>query len=149
MGLNYKKILIVTAAVVLAAGIMLAVRLEQEFGILKLADQFRSFRVTVHNQSDYKLNITAAGVTTSASALAGAEAAAKDELGHTLSSGRTLTIKPELSLSGEGSIYLHYTDPREPDEVKTIGVCSYTEYLSGSSTVTISNDGIEVEENCS
>jgi hypothetical protein len=130
--------------VVIAAGVMLAAQMNNKFGILRMAAQFQSFRVTVDNQSDFDLSLLETGVVTSAAA-----GASTDELGKTLKSSKTMKIKPRLSLSGEGGIYLKYIDPREPETVQTVGVCSYTETLSGYSKVTVTNDKVTVDEKCS
>jgi hypothetical protein len=135
--------------VIIAAGVIVTVQMNNRFGLWSLATQFQSFRVTVDNQSDYDLSSIETGVVTSASAGGETGNASKDELGTTLHSGRRIKIRPQLSLSGEGGIYLKYTDPRKPGAPVTIGVCSYTESLSGYSKVTIKNDEIEIEENCS
>ncbi|MEK3717020.1 MULTISPECIES: hypothetical protein [unclassified Paenibacillus] len=136
--------ILAASTLVIAAGIMVVVQLNNNYGVLGLVAQLQSFRVTVDNQSDFELSIQETGVVTGAAAEASA-----DEVGKILKSGKTLKIKPRLTLSGEGGIYLKYSDPREPDVPKTIGVCSYTETLSGYSKVIITNDKVTVKENCS
>lgn len=144
-----RTILTVAGAAVIAAIILLAVQLNNKYGLLELVAQFRSFRVTVDNQSDFDLKLLEAGVVTSGSIREGRASGSRDELGTTVPKGRALTVRPSLSISGEGGIYLRYTDPREPNAPKTIGVCSYTESISGYSKVIITNDKVTVEEKCS
>ncbi|MEK4326687.1 hypothetical protein MKZ24_11855 [Paenibacillus sp. FSL R7-0297] len=141
-----RRVVLATAlgTAVIAAVFILAAQVNSKYGILSMAAQFQSFRVTVNNESDFDLSILETGVVTGAAA-----GASTDELGKTLSSGKTIKIRPRLSLSGEGGIYLKYTDPRAPDVLQTIGVCSYTESLSGYSKVTITNNKVTVKENCS
>ncbi|AIQ60469.1 hypothetical protein [Paenibacillus borealis] len=141
-----RRVILVSAMgiAVIAAGIIMAVQLNSKYGILSIAAQFQSFKVTVDNQSDFDLSLLETGVVTSAAAGASA-----DELGKPLKSGETIKIRPRLSISGEGGIYLKYTDPREPEAAQTVGICSYTESLSGYSKVTITNDKVTVKENCS
>jgi hypothetical protein len=141
-----RRVILATAlgTAVIAAGVILAVQMNNKYGILSMAAQFQSFRVTVDNQSDFELNVIETGVVTNAAA-----GASIDKLEKILKSGRKIKIKPRLSLTGEGGIYLKYTDSREPDTPLTIGVCSYTETLSGYSKVTITNDKVTVDENCS
>ncbi|KHL94721.1 hypothetical protein QW71_16595 [Paenibacillus sp. IHB B 3415] len=141
-----RRVILVSAlgTAVIAAVLILAVQVNSKYGILSMAAQFQSFRVTVNNESDFDLSILETGVVTGAAA-----GASTDELRKTLSSGKTIKIRPRLSLSGEGGIYLKYTDPRAPDVLQTIGVCSYTESLSGYSKVTITNNKVTVKENCS
>lgn len=109
-----------------------------------LVAQLQSFQLRVDNQSDFELRILETGVATSSAA-----EASVDEVGKILKSEKTVKIKPQLTLSGEGGIYLKYSDSREPDVPKTIGVCSYTETLSGYSKVIITNDKVTIEQNCS
>ncbi|QUL53828.1 hypothetical protein KDC22_26310 [Paenibacillus tritici] len=141
---NRRMLLMSAVALVMAAGIMLVVQLDSKYGVLSLVSQFQSFKVTVHNPSDFELTILETGVVTSAAA-----SASTDKVAKILKSGKTVKIKPRLTISGEGGIYLKYSDPREPDVPATIGVCSYTETLSGYSKVVITNDKVSVKENCS
>lgn len=117
--------------------------------IVNLIQQFKSFTVTVDNQSDYDLFSVETGVLTSDSTGQVVESSSKESFEQGIPSGRKVKISPELSLSGEGGIYLKYTDPRAEASPKTVGICSYTESLSGYSKVIITNDDVSVEENCS
>lgn len=136
--------LLAASTLVIAAGIMVVVQLNNNYGVLGLVAQLQSFRVTVDNQSDFELSILETGVVTGAAA-----EASVDEVGKILKSGKTVKIKPRLTLSGEGGIYLKYSDKREPDVPRTIGICSYTETLSGYSKVIITNDKVTIKQNCS
>ncbi|MEK4060332.1 MULTISPECIES: hypothetical protein [Paenibacillus] len=117
--------------------------------VVKLIQQFGSFTVTVDNQSDYDLFSVETGVLTSDSTGQIIESSSKESFEQGISSGTKVKISPELSLSGEGGIYLKYTDPRDESSPKTVGICSYTESLSGHSKVIITNDDVSVAENCS
>ncbi|MEK3901369.1 hypothetical protein [Paenibacillus sp. FSL R7-0179] len=137
-------VILTASTLVIAAGIMRVVQLDNKYGVLGLVAQLQSFQVRVDNQSDFELRILETGVVTSSAA-----EASVDEVGKILKSEKTVKIKPQLTLSGEGGIYLKYSDSREPDVPKTIGVCSYTETLSGYSKVIITNDKVTIEQNCS
>ncbi|MEK5026398.1 hypothetical protein [Paenibacillus sp. FSL M7-1046] len=134
-------------AVLIIAGSITAATVGSD--VVKLIQQFGSFTVTVDNQSDYDLFSVETGVLTSDSAGQIIESSSKESFEQGIPSGRKVKISPELSLSGEGGIYLKYTDPRDEDSPKTVGICSYTESLSGHSKVIITNDDVSVEENCS
>lgn len=112
-----------------------------------LFDQFRSFSVTIDNRSDFELSVFEVGTYKSAESegnvAAGESKAAVDK---TIRSGDRLTVKPKLSIVGEGGIYLKMTDAN--GDPVTHGVCSYTESLSGKSKVTVTNEGVKIEQNC-
>ncbi|MFC3800840.1 hypothetical protein [Cohnella sp. GCM10012308] len=108
--------------------------------------QFRSFSVTVVNQSDYDLVSVETGILRSDAAGNAVQGGSKNTYGKTIKAGHEKVISPKLSLNGEGGIYLKYTDSRGQTVQKT--VCSYTESASGYSTVTIRNDRVDVKENC-
>lgn len=95
-----RRVVLATAlgTAVIAAVFILAAQVNSKYGILSMAAQFQSFRVTVNNESDFDLSILETGVVTGAGA-----GASTDELGKTLSSGKTIKIRPRLSLSGEGA----------------------------------------------
>lgn len=134
------------AVVIMAGGIAAAAAGSD---ILNLIQQFRSFTVTVDNQSDYDLLSVETGVLASDSTGQVVESGSKEKYEQGIPGGKKVKISPELSLSGEGGIYLKYTDSRDGAPPRRIGICSYTESLSGSSRVIITNDGVDVEENCS
>ncbi|CAI6084094.1 hypothetical protein [Cohnella sp. JJ-181] len=108
--------------------------------------QFRSFSVTVINQSDYDLVSVETGILTNDAKGNIVKSGSKESFNKPIKAGREKVLEPSLSLSGEGGIYLQYTDSRGDTVQKT--VCSYTESVSGYSTVTIHNDNVEVKENC-
>lgn len=98
---------------------------------------FEDYSITIRNKSDYDIVSVEIGIIKGTS---------KDIYTKKIISGEKIKIKPELSLTGEGAIYMKYTDSRGDTIEKT--VCGYTESLSGNSKVTISNDKVTVEENC-
>lgn len=113
--------------------------------ILDFVNQFRSFSVTIDNQSDYDLTSVETGVLVSGPNGEAVESDSKETLDQTIESGEKLKIRPILSLSGEGGIYLRYNS--EGKETKKT-ICSYTESLSGYSKVIITNSNVTVEEKC-
>lgn len=130
-----KKIIILSSAFVLGLVIF------SVYSLLKsnmdLIRQFQSFSVTVSNQTNDDIVAIEAGIVNGDS---------KQQFEQTIRSGEEIKIKPKLSLAGEGGIYIKYMDAS--GETKEQGVCSYTESLSGYSTVTIQPDKVTVEENC-
>ncbi|NQX66280.1 hypothetical protein HQN90_09090 [Paenibacillus alba] len=99
--------------------------------------QFQSFSVTINNKSDFDIVSVETGIIKDTS---------KDIRTTKIKSGETMKIKPALTLTGEGAIYIKYIDSRGDAKEKTI--CGYTESLLGNSRVTISNDKVSVEERC-
>ncbi|MBW7455977.1 hypothetical protein ACFOLF_31685 [Paenibacillus sepulcri] len=99
--------------------------------------QFQSFSVTIHNKSDYEIVSVETGIIKGTS---------KDIHTKKIKSGETMKIKPKLTLSGEGAIYITYIDSRGVTSKET--VCGYTEYLAGNSKVTISNDKVNIIGKC-
>jgi hypothetical protein len=97
----------------------------------------KSFSVTVDNQSDYDILSIETGLLRTDS---------KDMFKKSIKSGQKIKIKPKLSLRGEGAIYMTYINSRGESITET--VCGYTEYLSGYSEVTISNERITVVQQC-
>lgn len=104
---------------------------------LEFFKPFKRFTVTVDNQSDYEVMSIETGII---------QRESKDLYANTIKSGQKKKIKPDLKHSGEGAIYLKFTDSRGQTKEET--VCSYTEYLSGYSTITIYNDRTAVVEKC-
>lgn len=132
------------AAIVVAgmAALLYLFRANSEF-----FSQFQPFSVTVINESDYDIVSVETGILKSAPTGQGVvESGSRHVSNKTIKSGKTAKIKPDLSLRGEGGIYLKYTNAN--GETVQKGVCSYTEYVSGYSKVTIRNDGASVEEKC-
>lgn len=135
-----KKKIIILSAIIIVIGII-AFR-----SLLNAVDPFRHLRITIHNQSDYDLtNIQA-------SLVQGDNSSNNNESGSTyvfdkdIPSGTNVKFAPQLKLSGEGAISLAFTDSRGKTYNKT--VCGYTEYLSGNSYVTVTNENITVKDEC-
>lgn len=102
---------------------------------LEFLKPFKRFTVTVDNQSDYEVMSIETGII---------QRESKDLYANTIKSGQKKKIKPDLKHSGEGA--MKFTDSRGQTKEET--VCSYTEYLSGYSTITIYNDRTTVVEKC-
>jgi len=98
---------------------------------------FQKFSVTIHNESDYEIVSVETGIIKGQS---------KDVYNQAIKSGTRIKITPNLSLAGEGAVYLAYTDSNGTTVEKT--VCGYTESLSGHSKITITNEDAVVEETC-
>lgn len=113
----------------------------------ELFQRFRSFSVTVVNQSDYDLVSVETGILGGGGSGQAVKSNAKHTFAKTIKAGDKKVISPKLRMNGEGGIYLKYTNSRGDTVQRT--VCSYTESASGYSTITIQNDGVEVKENCS
>ncbi|WP_419890210.1 hypothetical protein [Paenibacillus xylanexedens] len=135
-----KKKVIILSAIVLVIGIIAFKSL------LNAVDPFRHLRITIHNQSDYDLtNIQA-------SLVQGDNSSNNNESGSTyvfdkdIPSGANVKFAPQLKRSGEGVVSLAFTDSRGKTYNKT--VCGYTEYLSGNSYVTVTNESMTVKEEC-
>ncbi|OKP89665.1 hypothetical protein A3842_04045 [Paenibacillus sp. P3E] len=117
-----------------------------KFNNFEFLNQFKSFAVTIDNQSENDIISVETGVLVSNSAGDIVESDSKDTFDKIIKSGEETRIRPNLQLSGEGGIYLKYTDSRKETFKKTI--CSYTESLSGYSKVIITNDNVTVDEKC-
>lgn len=109
--------------------------------------QFQSFSLTVVNQSDYDIVSVETGIVQSDTSGNAVEGDSKHLFSKVIKSGQQTVIKPRLTINSEGGIYMKYMDSSGKEVLKT--VCSYTESASGYSIVTIMNDKIEVEEQCS
>lgn len=105
--------------------------------ISNILTPFKSFLLTVDNQSDDEISSIEIGLIHTDS---------KELFTDPIKKGETKKFKPTLSLSGEGSIYLKYTDAKGQSTQEM--VCGYTEYLSGYSTVTITNEGTTIVQQC-
>ncbi|MCA0756518.1 hypothetical protein KP806_15795 [Paenibacillus sp. N4] len=134
-------LLTVMAFVLLALGAITIFR-----GGAKFLGPFQSFSVKIINQSKHDIVSIETGIIESASAAGIVEGDSKDRSSKTVKSGEEVRIKPKLSLSGEGAVYLKFSNSGGEEYIKT--VCSYTESLSGFSEVTVRDDGITVEEDC-
>ncbi|GFN33506.1 hypothetical protein PCURB6_37660 [Paenibacillus curdlanolyticus] len=105
--------------------------------------QFLPLSVSIDNQSDAAIVSVEVGLESNSSSAA-AQVNKRDLI---IKSGTSATIKPDLKLSGESSVYLLFTDENGRSIKET--VCSYTESLSGYSSVVIYNDTVKVDERCS
>lgn len=144
ISMTYKKGMLIFFSIIVVVCLAVALAAKTASNFLS---QFQSFALTIHNQSDYDIVSVETGIIKSASAEIGiVEGDSKDYYAEHIKSGKNIKIKPRLSLNGEGGIYLKYTDARGETVQKS--VCSYTEYLSGYSTVTIHNNGVAIEEKC-
>ncbi|MFJ2046291.1 hypothetical protein ACIOBL_22035 [Paenibacillus taichungensis] len=109
-------------------------------------DPFKDLRITIHNQSDYDLSNIKASLTKDDHSSNTNENGSIYNLNKAVPSGEQVKFAPQLQLSGEGSVYLEFTNSRGETYNKT--VCGYTEYLSGNSYVTVTNETITVREDC-
>ncbi|WP_256759969.1 hypothetical protein [Cohnella sp. WQ 127256] len=130
-------IIVLVAAIALSIIVLVGVNVVKNTISIFNLSQFQSFTVTISNESDYDIVSVETGIINGTS---------KDTRLEKIKSGNKKKIKPNLSLSGEGAIYMEYTDSRGSTTQKT--VCGYTEYLSGNSKVTIHNSKVTVKENC-
>ncbi|WP_239616006.1 hypothetical protein [Cohnella mopanensis] len=105
-----------------------------------LLEPFRSFTVTIVNESDADIVSVETGIRS------GSPDNSKHSYEKIIATGATAKIKPKLTFTGEGVIYQKFVDSNGRSR-ETIA-CGYTEYVSGHSTVTIRNDKIEVEQDC-
>jgi len=105
--------------------------------ISNILTPFKSFSLTVDNQSDDEISSIEIGLIDTDS---------KELFTNPIKKDQKKKFKPTLSLSGEGAIYLKYTDAKGQSTQET--VCGYTEYLSGYSTITITNEGTTVVQQC-
>ncbi|CAM4271944.1 hypothetical protein FHS16_002052 [Paenibacillus endophyticus] len=96
---------------------------------------FQRFAITVHNESDFDLVSIETGIVSSSE---------KDIVDRRIKAGASAVIKPKLSMSGEGAVYLKYTDSQ--GNTKETIACGYTESLTGRTAITIDNDGISKNE---
>jgi hypothetical protein len=119
---------------IFSAGIVMALGIGTISNILS---PFKSFTLTVNNQSDVDISSIEIGLIHTDS---------KEVFTNPIKKGQTRKFKPTLSLHGEGAIYLKYTDAMGQSTQET--VCGYTEYLSGYSKVTITNEDTTVVQQC-
>ncbi|MEK3736642.1 MULTISPECIES: hypothetical protein [Paenibacillus] len=116
----------------IACGVVLSVGT-----ISNLLSPFKSFSVIVDNQSDVDISSIEVGLI---------RADSKKSYTSPIKAGQKKKFKPKLSLNGEGAIYLRYTNSNGQSKEQT--VCGYTEYLSGHSKVTITNESTTVVQQC-
>ncbi|QJD87009.1 hypothetical protein [Cohnella herbarum] len=111
---------------------------------INLLEPFRSFTVTVHNESGRPIVAVETGINTGSP---NTSDVSKHDYEEVIDAGESVKIKPRLTVSGESSIYQKFT--YENGETKDVVVCGYTEYASGYSKVTLRADGtVDVEQKC-
>jgi len=135
-----KKKIVILSAIVLVIGIIAFKSL------LNAVDPFRHLRITIHNQSDYDLTNIQTSLTKGDNSFNNNESGSLHLLEENIPSGENLKFSPQLQVSGESSVYLTFTNSR--GETYNEVVCGYTEYLSGNSYVTVTNENVTVKEEC-
>ncbi|OMF04585.1 hypothetical protein BK129_18160 [Paenibacillus amylolyticus] len=135
-----KKKMIILSAIILVIGIIAFKSL------LNAVDPFRHLRITIHNQSDYDLTNIQASLVQGDNSLNNNESGSTYVFDKDIPSGANVKFAPQLKRSGEGVVSLAFTDSRGKTYNKT--VCGYTEYLSGNSYVTVTNENVTVKEEC-
>jgi hypothetical protein len=143
MGVRAKRSILAFAVLLVAILLISAV---SSLWKSELFRQFQSYSLTIDNQSDFDIVSVETGILTSDSSGKTMESGSKHTYAKAIKSGQEQTIKPKLGIAGEGGIYMKFKDSR--GESRQQAICSYTEYVSGYSTVTINNDDVLVEENC-
>ncbi|MGF9699735.1 hypothetical protein [Paenibacillus sp. MABNR03] len=126
--------------------IVIVIGLVVYFSFQNAFDLFRNFRVTINNESDYDIVSVKTGLEKGDNSKNNIEDGSLYILQKDVPSGKKVKFAPQLKLSGEGAIYLEFTDNQGKSQHHT--VCGYTEYLSGNSYVTITNDKVSVVEEC-
>ncbi|MCZ1264152.1 MULTISPECIES: hypothetical protein [Paenibacillus] len=134
-----KRKIIILSTVILFIGLVISI-------VYQALDPFRHLRITIHNQSDYDLSNITARVSSGVDSFNTNNEGTIYNLNKAVPSGEQVKFAPQLQLSGEGSVYLEFTNSRGETYNKT--VCGYTEYLSGNSYVTVTNETITVREDC-
>lgn len=137
----------------IALGLFLVLGTIAVMSFLNAIDPFRKLRITIDNQSDYDITQIQAGAVTGERLITDAPSAEKQEksgLHYTLNkdipSGQQIKFAPQLKIRGEGSVYVTFQDSRGKNYKET--ACGYTESLSGTSHITITNENVTVKENC-
>jgi hypothetical protein len=134
-----KRKIIILSAVILFIGLVISM-------VYQALEPFRHLRITIYNQSDYELSNITARVSSGIDSFNTNNEGTIHTLKKGVPSGEQMKFAPQLRLSGEGSIYLEFTDSR--GKIYTETACGYTEYLSGNSYVTVTNEKITVKEEC-
>ncbi|MFS0872253.1 hypothetical protein [Paenibacillus xylanilyticus] len=132
--------------VIILTIIVIVIGLVVYFSFQNAFDLFRNFRVTINNESDYDIVSVKTGLEKGDHSKNNIEDGSLYILQRDVPSGKKVKFAPQLNLSGEGAIYLEFTDNQGKTQNHT--VCGYTEYLSGNSYVTITNDKVSVVEEC-
>ncbi|WP_339833149.1 hypothetical protein [Paenibacillus sp. FSL R7-0272] len=137
----------------IALGLFLALGTIVVMSFLNAMDPFRKLRITIDNQSDYDITQIKTGITHLNQPVLDASTADKTEdsdLLYTSSeeivSEEKVKFTPKLQFLGESSVYVILKDSRGKTYTKT--ACGYTESVSGTSLITITNENITVKENC-
>ncbi|WP_168121570.1 hypothetical protein [Paenibacillus sp. HB172176] len=124
-----------------AGGFVLFVGLIIGLGIFMIHNMFgnmlRPFTVTIHNKSSFDIVSIESGIV---------DGNSTDISQAKIASGGKKKLRPDLTLTGEGAVYMKVTDERSVE--RKISVCGYTEYLSGSAYVVIEDSGTKVEQDC-
>jgi hypothetical protein len=129
------------------SAIILGIGIIAFMSFLNTVDPFRHLRITIHNQSDYELTNIQTSLTTGGNSFNTNEKGSPLHLlEENIPSGENLKFAPQLQVSGESSVYLTFTDSR--GETYNEVVCGYTEYLSGNSYVTVTNENVTVKDEC-
>lgn len=134
-----KRKIIILSTMILFIGLVISM-------VYQALEPFRHLRITIHNQSDYDLSNITARVSSGVDSFNTNNEGTIYNLNKAVPSGEQVKFAPQLQLSGEGSVYLEFTNNRGETYNKT--VCGYTEYLSGNSYVTVTNETITVREDC-
>ncbi|ASA24676.1 hypothetical protein [Paenibacillus donghaensis] len=109
--------------------------------------QFRSFRVTVANQSNGEITVVELGIAGSYEGNKPIKGDSRHQFMQTVGIGEQVTLKPDLALIGEGAVYMEYTGSQ--GQVIRETVCGYTESLTGFSEVAITNTGFtDIVQKC-
>lgn len=135
-----KKKMIILFAIILGIAIVAFM------SFLNAIDPFRHLRITIHNQSDYDLTNIQASLVQGDNSFNNNESGSTYIFDKDIPTGANVKFAPQLKLSGEGVVSLAFTDSRGKTYNKT--VCGYTEYLSGNSYVTVTNENITVKDEC-
>ncbi|WP_145149386.1 hypothetical protein [Paenibacillus xylanexedens] len=126
--------------------IILGVAIVAFMSFLNAMDPFRHLRITIHNKSDYDLTNIQASLTNGDNSLNNNESGSLHLMEENIPSGENLKFLPQLQVSGESSVYLTFTDSRGKTYNEVVS--GYTEYLSGNSYVTVTNENVTVKEEC-
>lgn len=139
--------------IAIALGLFLGLGTLAVMSFLNAIDPFRKLRITIDNQSDYDITQIQAGAVTGESSLLDSASAEKQEesgllytLNMNITKGQKAKFSPQLNIKGEGSVYVTFKDSRGKTYKET--ACGYTESLSGTSLITITNENVTVKENC-
>lgn len=131
---------------IILSAIILGIAIVPFMSFLNAMDPFRHLRITIHNQSDYDLTNIQASLVQGDNSFNNNESGSTYIFDKDIPTGAKVKFAPQLKRSGEGAVSLAFTDSRGKTYNKT--VCGYTEYLSGNSYVTVTNENVNVKEEC-